>query len=57
VAIDTVTPGWIVRSATLSGMPDAPDRWLVIAGESSVTLPAADGAPGHGRLLVVDLGG
>lgn len=57
VAIDTFTPGWTVRSATLTGVPGAPDRWLVIGGESSGALPSADGTPGHGRLLVVDLGG
>ena len=57
VAIDTFTPGWTVRSATLTGVPGIPDRWLVIGGESSVALPSADGTPGHGRLLVVDLGG
>jgi len=57
VAIDTVIPGWMVRSATLSGAPGAPDRWLVIGGDSPVPLPSADGTPGHGRLLIVDLGG
>lgn len=57
VAIDTFTPGWTIRSATLTGVPGAPDRWLVIGGESPVALPSADGTPGHGRLLVVDLGG
>jgi serine/threonine protein kinase/WD40 repeat protein len=56
VAIDTIIPGWAVRSAALAGPPDAPERWLVVAGDSPHALPTAEGASGRGRLLVVDLG-
>jgi len=56
VPIDFFTPGWSIRSVALPGLPASPDRWLVIGGEAAEARPSADGVPGRGRLLVVDLG-
>jgi len=56
LAIDNYSPGWSIRSARFVGPAATPDRWLVIGGDAAAPLPSADGTPGRGRLLVIDLG-
>lgn len=56
VSIDSVALGWTIRSVAVAGPPETPDRWLVVGGEAGEERMSADGMPGRGRLLVLDLG-
>lgn len=56
VMIDSCTPGWAIRSLALAGPSDTPDRWLVVGGEATEERLSANGEPGRGRVMVVDIG-